>query len=297
MTSDATEADRSDDLNVLLGLLDVEQADDDVFIGQHPEQKTARTFGGQLLGQGVVAATRSLTRGNPPVHALHAHFIRGGDVEKPMEYHITRFRDGKSFANRQVTARQDGEDIFTMLVAYQDNTAGLEHAIESPTVPYPEELPELGEHFKGYEDTIALFVNALHPIDIRFANDPTWKVREAGEKLLKNRVWMRTDGRLPDDQIWHVAAMCYASDTTVLDSIITTHGLSWGIDRLFAATVNHSMWFHREFRFDDWLLYATESPVAAGSRGIGSGRFFTRDGVLATSVVQEALIKYFPPKN
>ncbi|WP_290707221.1 MULTISPECIES: acyl-CoA thioesterase [Gordonia] len=296
MTSDFTEANRSDDLNVLLALLDVEQADDDVFIGQHPEQKTPRTFGGQLLGQGVVAATRSLVRGNPPVHALHAHFIRGGDVNLPMEYHITRFRDGKSFANRQVIARQKGEDIFTMLVAYQDNTAGLEHAIESPTVPYPEELPELGEHFKGYEDTIATFVNALHPIDIRFANDPTWKVREAGEKLMRNRVWMRTDGTLPNEQIWHVAAMCYASDTTVLDSIITTHGLSWGIDRLFAATVNHSMWFHREFRFDEWLLYATESPVAAGSRGIGSGRFFTRDGVLATSVVQEALIKYFPPK-
>ena len=297
MTSDAPETDRSHDLNVLLELLDVEQRDEDVFIGQHPEQKTARTFGGQLLGQGVVAATRTLTRGNPPVHALHAHFIRGGAVDKPMEYHVQRYRDGKSFANRQVTARQDGEDIFTMLVAYQDNTAGLEHAIASPTVPYPEELPELGEHFKGYEDTIALFVNALHPIDIRFANDPTWKVREAGEKLLRNRVWMRADGTLPDDQIWHVAAMCYASDTTVLDSIITTHGLSWGIDRLFAATVNHSMWFHREFRFDEWMLYATESPVAAGSRGIGSGRFFTLDGTLATSVVQEALIKYFPPKG
>lgn len=297
MTSDATADDRSHDLNVLLELLDVQQRDEDVFIGQHPEQKTARTFGGQLLGQGVVAATRSLTRGNPPVHALHAHFIRGGDVEKPMEYHISRFRDGKSFANRQVTARQDGEDIFTMLVSYQDNTAGLEHAVESPTVPYPEELPELGEHFKGYEDTVSLFVNALHPIDIRFANDPTWKAREAGEKLLKNRVWMRTDGTLPDEQIWHVAAMCYASDTTVLDSIITTHGLSWGIDRLFAATVNHSMWFHREFRFDEWMLYATESPVAAGSRGIGSGRFFMRNGTLATSVVQEALIKYFPPKD
>ena len=129
MTSDAPETDRSHDLNVLLELLDVEQRDEDVFIGQHPEQKTARTFGGQLLGQGVVAATRTLTRGNPPVHALHAHFIRGGAVDKPMEYHVQRYRDGKSFANRQVTARQDGEDIFTMLVAYQDNTAGLEHAI------------------------------------------------------------------------------------------------------------------------------------------------------------------------
>ncbi len=284
------------DLDKLIELLDIEQVSDGVFLGQHPEQKTARTFGGQLLGQGVVAAGRTLTRGHPPVHALHAHFIRGGDVNKPMEYHVQCFRDGKAFANRQVTAVQDGEEIFAMLVAFQDNKAGLEHAVEIPLVPYPEELPSLGEHFKGYEDQIALFVNALHPMDIRFANDPTWKVKDAGETLTHNRVWMKADGDLPDDPLLHVAAMAYASDTTVLDSIITTHGLSWGMDRLFAATVNHSMWFHREFRFDEWMLYATESPVAAGSRGIGSGRFFTRDGTLATSVVQEALIKYFPPR-
>ena len=180
--------DVSEDLGKLLDLLDVERREDDLFIGQHPEQKTARTFGGQMLGQGVVAAGRTLTRGNPPVHALHAHFIRGGDVKKPMEYHVDRFRDGKSFANRQVTAMQDDEVIFTMLVAFQDNAAGLEHAVEIPQVPYPEELPPLGEHFKGFEDRIATFVNALHPIDIRFANDPSWKMREAGETLRDNRV-------------------------------------------------------------------------------------------------------------
>ncbi|MFT4043660.1 MAG: acyl-CoA thioesterase II [Gordonia sp. (in: high G+C Gram-positive bacteria)] len=289
--------DGSDDLATLLALLDVERRDDDVFIGHHPEQKTARTFGGQLLGQGVVAAARSLTRSNPPVHALHAHFIRGGDVNHPIEYHVDRFRDGKSFANRQVTAIQNGEEIFTMLVAFQDNSAGLEHSVEFPQVPHPEGLAPLSEHFRGFEDRVAHFVNAIHPIDIRFINDPPWKIREAGEKLRDNRVWMRTDGPLPDDPILHVAAMCYASDTTVLDSVITTHGLSWGIDRLFAVTVNHSMWFHREFRFDEWMLYATGSPVAANSRGLGSGRFWTRDGTVATSVVQEALVKYFPPKG
>lgn len=287
----------SADLTELIRLLDVERVDDDLFIGQHPEQVMARTFGGQLLGQGVVAAGRTIVKGNPPVHALHAHFIRGGDVTKPLEYHVDRYRDGRAFANRQVTARQDGEVVFTMLVAFQDNSAGLEHAVEIPEVPYPEELPKIDEHFKGYEDQIEAFVNALHPIDIRFANDPTWVMKGTGEKLNHNRAWMKADGALPDDPLLHVGAMAYSSDTTVLDSIITTHGLSWGIDRLFAATVNHSMWFHREFRFDEWMLYATESPVAAGSRGIGSGRFFMRDGTLATSVVQEALIKYFPPRS
>lgn len=286
----------SSDLSKLLSLFDLEEPEPDLYIGVHPTQVGARTFGGQLLSQGVIAAGRSVPRPTP-VHALHAHFIRGGDVTKPLEYHVTRLRDGKPFANRLVSAMQEGEEIFSMLVAFQDNKAGLEHSVQIPEVEYPEDLPSLGEHFKGYEDRVATFVNAMHPIDIRFANDPSWKARETGERLEHNRVWMKTDGRMPDDPLLHIAAMCYASDTTVLDSIITTHGLSWGIDRLFAATVNHSMWFHREFRFDEWMLYATESPVAAGSRGLGTGRFFTRDGVLATTVVQEALIKYFPPRN
>lgn len=285
------------DLDKLLDLFELSDAGEDVFIGRHPEQVTARTFGGQLLAQGVIAAGRTIVKGDPPVHALHAHFIRGGDVSQPLEYHVHRSRDARSFANRQVTAMQGEAEIFTMLVAFQDSTAGLEHTVSTPEVPYPEDLPPLGEHFKGYEDRIAAFVDAIHPIDIRFANDPTWKARESGERLRDNRVWMKADGRLPDNPLLHVAAMCYASDTTVLDSIITTHGLSWGIDRLFAATVNHSMWFHRDFRFDEWMLYATESPVAAGSRGLASGRFFTREGVLATTVAQEALIKYFPPKD
>ncbi|MGU3294876.1 acyl-CoA thioesterase [Williamsia sp. M5A3_1d] len=285
------------DLDKLLGLFDLTDAGDDVFVGQHPEQKTARTFGGQLLAQGVIAAGRTIVKGSPPVHALHAHFIRGGDVEQPIRYHVHRSRDARSFANRQVTAMQGDAEVFTMLVAFQDSSAGLEHAVSTPEVPYPDELPPLGEHFKGYEDRIAAFVDALHPIDIRFANDPTWKARETGERLEQNRVWMRADGTLPDNPLLHVATMAYASDTTVLDSIITTHGLSWGIDRLFAATVNHSMWFHRDFRFDEWMLYATESPVAAGSRGLASGRFFTIDGTLATTVVQEALIKHFPARD
>lgn len=285
------------DLDKLLDLFDLTDAGDDVFVGRHPEQKTPRTFGGQLLAQGVIAAGHTITKGSPPVHAVHAHFIRGGDTSQPLEYHVHRSRDARSFANRQVTAMQGDAEIVTMLVAFQDNAAGLEHAVEIPEVPYPEDLPPLGEHFKGYEDRIAAFVDAIHPVDIRFANDPTWKARETGERIEKNRVWMRADGTLPDDPLMHVAAMCYASDTTVLDSVISTHGLSWGIDRLFAATVNHSMWFHRGFRFDDWMLYATESPVAAGSRGLASGRFFTRDGVLATTVAQEALIKVFPTRD
>lgn len=282
------------DLPKLLRLLDLEEAGPDLFVGHHPAEVGARTFGGQLLAQSVIAAGRTVEA--TPVHALSAHFIRGGDPKRPIEYRVLRLREGRAFSNRQVTATQDGEVLYVALVAFQDPKAGLEHAVTVPEVPFPEELPPLDEHFAGYEEHIAAFVNAMRPIDMRYVNDPAWKLREAGESLDHNRVWMRADGELPDDPLLHVAAMCYASDTTVLDSILTTHGLSWGFDRIFAATVNHSMWFHQESRFDEWLLYETKSPVATGSRGLATGRFFTREGALATTVVQEGLIRHFPAR-
>lgn len=283
------------DLDTLLDLLDLEQTGEDVFVGQHPAQVGSRTFGGQLVSQALVAAGRTVGEGRP-VHALNAHFIRGGDVKKPIEYHVDRHRDGRAFANRQVTAMQDGHELFVMLAAFQDWGKGLEHAVEVPDVPFPDTLPPIGDHLLGYEDRLQMFVDALKPIDMRYANDPAWILKGTGEKLNHNRVWMKTDGDLPDDPLVHVAALAYSSDTTVLDSIITTHGLSWGFDRIIAATVNHSIWFHRPFRYDDWALYATESPVAAGSRGLATGRFFSLEGQLLATVVQEGLVRHFPKK-
>lgn len=283
------------DLGLLLELLDLEQIGEDVYRGQHPEQVGSRTFGGQLVSQALVAAGRTV--GDRPVHALHAHFIRGGDVKQPIEYRVSRHRDGRAFANRQVVASQGDGELFVMLAAFQDWGTGLEHSVEVPDVPYPEALPPLGDHFVGYEDRLQAFVNALKPIDMRYANDPTWIMKGTGERLNHNRVWMKADGELPDDPLIHVATMAYASDTTVLDSIITTHGLSWGLDRIVAASVNHSMWFHRPFRFDEWTLYATQSPVAAGSRGLATGRFFSLEGELLATVAQEGLIRHFPQRE
>ncbi len=284
------------DLEVLLGLLDLKQIDEDVFVGEHPAQVGSRTFGGQLVAQAIVAAGRTVGP-ERPLHALNAHFVRGGDVKQSIEYRVSRQRDGRAFANRMVTAYQGGNELFVMLAAFQDWGTGLEHAVEVPDVPYPDVLPPLGEHFVGYEDRLQMFVNALKPIDMRYANDPAWIMKGTGERLNHNRVWMRADGALPDDPLIHVATMGYSSDTTVLDSIITTHGLSWGHDRIVAATVNHSMWFHRPIRFDDWALYATESPVAAGSRGLATGRYFSLEGELLATVVQEGLIRHFPTRK
>ena len=138
------------------------------------------------------------------------------------------------------------------------------------------------------------FAGALRPIEWRYTNDPAWVMRDKGERLGHNRVWMTAKGEMPDDPVIHAAALVYSSDTTVLDSIITTHGLSWGFDRIFAVTMNHSVWFHRPVRFDEWVLYSTTSPVAAESRGLGTGHFFDRDGPLLATVVQEGIVKYFP---
>lgn len=284
------------DLDVLLGLLDLEQADEDIFLGQHPEKVWSRTFGGQLVAQAIVAAGRTVGP-ERPVHAVNAHFVRGGDVKKPIEYRVERHRDGRAFANRTVTAYQDDQELFVMLAAFQDYGKGLEHATPQPQVPDPDGLPRVEESFEGLEDRLQMFVNAPHPIDMRYTNDPAWILKNTGETLNHNRVWMKADGTLPDDPLIHVAALGYSSDTTVLDSIITTHGLSWGFDRIVAATVNHSIWFHRPFRFDEWALYATQSPVAAGQRGLAMGHFYSRAGELLATVVQEGVIRHFPARR
>ena len=281
------------DFDELLAVLDLNDVADDVFIGTHPSKNPLRTFGGQLMAQSFVAASRTESRDLPP-NALSVHFINGGDPAKDIEFRVMRLRDERRFANRRVDAVQDGTLLASAMVSYLSAGRGLEHSVEPPQVPEPDTLPRIGELLRGYERTVPLFVEALRPIDWRYTNDPSWVLRDKGGQLAHNRVWVKADGVLPRDPVLHTAAMVYSSDTTVLDSVVTTHGLSWGSDRIFAASVNHSMWFHRQVDFNDWALYSTSSPVAAESRGLGTGHFFGRSGRLLATVVQEGLVKYFP---
>lgn len=276
-------------------MLDVADLGSDRFTGRHPQRVGSRTFGGLLVAQAIRSAWHTVD-GDRPLHALHAHFIRGGDVYRDLDYRVERLRDGREFANRQVTASQNGEVVFVMFAAFQRHRDGLTHGTgtEHAEVAPPDELVPIGAHLAGYEEALPLFAEALRPIDYRYANDPAWKARERGARLAHNRVWMRADGTLPDDPAVHAAVLGYASDTTVLDSILTTHGLSWGLDRVVAATLNHSMWFHRPFRFDDWTLYSTRSPAAAGSRGLATGRFLDSEGAVLATVAQEGVIRHFP---
>ena len=281
------------DFDELLAILDLRQIDDDTYIGSHPSKNPVRTFGGQMMAQSLVAATRSLQHELPP-SALSVHFIAGGDPDKDLEFHIARLRDERRFANRRVDVVQDGVVLTTALVSYLSGGRSLEHGIEPPEVPDPLSVPPIDDLLRGYEEVVPHFVSALRPIDWRYTNDPTWVMRDKGEKLTYNRVWMKARGDMPDDPAVNAAALAYASDTTMLDSIITTHGLSWGWDRIFAVSTNHSVWFHRPVRFDDWVLYSTSSPVAADSRGLGTGHFFDRSGQLLATVVQEGIVKHFP---
>ena len=284
------------DFDELMAVLDLHQKGDDVFVGTHPSKNPPRTFGGLMMAQSFVAAARTRTRDLPP-NSLSAHFVNGGDTDKDIEFHVVRLRDERRFANRRVEVTQDGTLLATVMISYLAGGRGLEHNVEPPEVADPEALPSVKEQLRGYEETVPHFVNALQPIEWRYTNDPSWVMREKGDRLAFNRVWVRADGMLPDNPVLHTATMIFCSDTTVLDSIITTHGLSWGFDRIFAATVNHSVWFHRQVDFNDWVLYSTSSPVAADSRGLGSGYFFDRSGRPVATVVQEGLVKYFPDKS
>ena len=284
---------RNADFDELLAVLDLERVDDSTFVGTHPSKNPVRTFGGQMMAQAFVAASRSLKHPIPP-STLSVHFISGGDPERDLEFHVVSLRDERRFANRRVDVMQSGQLVTTALVSFMAAGKGLEHGVEAPVIDDPEAAPPIDELLRGYEDIVPLFVNALRPIEWRYTNDPAWIMRTKGGSLGHNRVWMTAQGVMPDDPVLHTAALIYSSDTTVLDSIITTHGLSWGHDRIFAVSANHTVWFHRPVRFDDWVLYSTTSPVAAESRGLGSGHFFDRAGQVLATVVQEGIVKHFP---
>ena len=286
------------DFEELLAVLDLDRVADDRFTGSHPSKNPLRTFGGQLMAQSLVASSRTLVHGDLHPSALSVHFINGGDTARDIEFRVVRLRDERRFANRRVDAVQDGTLLSSAIISYMSgglSGSQLEHAVDPPQVPEPHTRPPISELLRGYEETVPHFVNALQPIEWRFTNDPSWVMRDKGERLPHNRVWVKALGVLPDDPTLHTATLLYSSDTTVLDSVITTHGLSWGFDRIFAASANHSVWFHRQVDFNDWVLYSTSSPAAADSRGLGSGHFFDGSGQLIATVVQEGVLLYFPP--
>jgi acyl-CoA thioesterase-2 len=279
-------------LDQVLDLLDLEQIEVDIFRGRSPEgERRQRVFGGQVAGQALVAAGRTVPA-DRPVHSLHAYFIRPGDPTVPLIYLVERVRDGRSFTTRRVTTIQHGKTIFTLSASFHRDEPGVEHADPMPDVPPPDAIATTAERMeKLFGPSVRQWYDG-NPIDIRHIGPLSFEAeRDPSLRTTRNMVWLRVDGDLPDDPLLHVCLMTYASDMTLLDSVLLAHGLSWADGRTTGASLDHAMWFHGPFRADRWLLYAQDSPVARGSRGLARGEVYTSDGNLVVSVVQEGLVR------
>jgi acyl-CoA thioesterase-2 len=277
----------SADLEFLVHLLDLEAIEVNIFRGTQPNEERQRVFGGQVAGQALIAAGRTVEHGR--VHSLHSYFLRPGDPRVPILYEVDRIRDGRSFTTRRVVAIQHGQAIFNMAVSFHDDEEGLEHQFAMPDVPDPETLAPIDERLAPWRAELADWFARPHPIDQRHIGDLPWHQVEAGEPY--QRLWIRADGKLPDDPLLHVAIAAYASDMSLFDTILSPHKMRWGDNDFMGASLDHCMWFHRRFRADEWLLFDTDSPVASGGRGLARGFLYDRGGRLCVSMVQEGLAR------
>jgi acyl-CoA thioesterase-2 len=248
-------------------------------------------FGGQVIGQALVAACRTVEGRQP--HSLHAYFLLGGDPKVPIIYEVDRIRDGKSFTTRRVVAIQHGQAIFSMAVSFHTPEDGMTHQAKIPDVPAPDALPseaDIKAHLlPKMPEPVRRYFERERPIELR----PVEFGRYLGKKSEDGRfnVWIRATGKLPDDPAIHQCVLAYASDMMLLDTALVPHGRTLFEKEFMAASLDHALWFHRPFRADDWLLYAQESPNLSGARGFARGLIYARDGTLVASVAQEGLIR------
>jgi acyl-CoA thioesterase II len=277
-----------DAVDALVKLLDLEPIEVNIFRGSSPDEDRQRIFGGQVAGQALVAAARTVEP-DRQVHSLHAYFLRAGDPKVPVLYEVERLRDGGSFTTRRVAAIQHGKVIFNMSASFQVPEEGFDHAATMPDVPAADDLPTMRERLVEAGVEMPPWFDRPRPIDIRHVDWPD----ADGVRSLEPRqdVWLRAAGALPDDPLLHTIVLTYASDMTLLDTSTLPHGGNWFDPSVFMASLDHAMWFHRSFRADDWLLYSQDSPSSSGGRGLSRGLVFAADGRLVATVVQEGLIR------
>ncbi len=274
--------------NSLVDLLALEEIERNIFRGRNEAGQRERLFGGQVAAQALAAAGRTVV--GRAAHSLHAYFLRPGDPSLPVLYTVDRIRDGHSFTTRRVVAVQHGQAIFTVAVSFQVREVGYEHQqLEMPAAPPPESLPTWQERADALPPGSFPWTRGDRPIDLRHVGPPTFlggAPRRGG-----NVVWFRANGALPENPFFHRCVLAYASDMSLLDTVILPHGRSGSLGPVMMASLDHAIWFHRDVRADDWLLYAQESPIAAGARGFARGTIFTRAGDLVASVAQEGLMR------
>jgi acyl-CoA thioesterase-2 len=274
----------------LIALLDLEPIEVNIFRGVSPDVKQQRVFGGQVAGQALVAAARTVDRPDSSVHSLHAYFLRPGDPTVPILYEVDRIRDGRSFTTRRVVAVQHGRAIFNLSASFHVHEEGYDHQLPFPAdIPAADSLPDFQARWEPWADRLGDWYHRPRPIDTRYVD---WSAPDRAEPLPpEQRVWIRADGTLPDDPVLHTCVLTYASDMTLLDTTMLAHGGASLDDRVMMASLDHAMWFHRPFRADEWLLYDQDSPSTSGARGLARGLIWTAGGELAVSVVQEGLIR------
>lgn len=271
----------------LIHLLDLEPIERNLFRGQSPDERRQRVFGGQVAGQALVAAARTVEHG--AAHSLHAYFLRPGDPTIPILYEVERIRDGRSFTTRRVVAIQHGEAIFHLSASFHAAEEGFEHQMPAPEgLPDPETLPDFQTRNAEHAELLGDWYSRPRPIDTRYVGPDA--LSRSGKLEPQQYVWMRADGQLPDDPVLHQCVITYASDMSLLDTVTRPHGVSVLDGEVMMASLDHAMWFHRPFRADRWFLYAQDTPSAYGARGLARGSIF-QDGVLVVSVVQEGLVR------
>ena len=276
-------------LDNLIRLLDLEMLEENLFRGRSPKEDLQRVFGGQVAAQALIAAGRTVA--DRSVHSLHSYFLRPGDPTVPIVYQVDRLRDGRSFTTRRVTAIQRGKAIFALAASFHIEEESAEHQSQMPEAPPPESLPNWQERKQamGVSGAMADEWMATRALESRYVDemDYTGKVEQASAW----KIWLKTDGQLTDDPLLHRSIATYASDMTLLETALRPHRLTSLTEGFQAASVDHAMWFHRPFRMDEWLLYSQESPSMSNALGFTTGQFFTREGQLAISVVQEGLLR------
>lgn len=282
-------------LDDLISLLKLERIEDNIFRGDSRDIGSAQVFGGQVLGQALSAAQHTVE--GRIAHSLHAYFLRRGDMAAPIVYEVDRARDGGSFSNRRVVAIQHGRPILNLAASFQEHESGVEHHDEMPDVPGPDGLPDLfdvpQEQIEKVPMKMRRFLTERRPFEFRPVEHVNFAepVREAP---VKHR-WIRAVDRLPDSLSLHQNLLAYVSDYELLGASVLPHGMTFVSGGLIMASLDHALWFHREFRMDEWLLYAIDSPNAGGARGYARGRFFTADGRLVASTAQEGLVRVVEP--
>lgn len=262
----------------------------DIFTGPAMPTPHGRAFGGQVLGQALVAAGLTSPEGRE-LHSMHGYFVRPGESTRQMTFEVARLHDGRSFSTRRTQAYQEGEVLMSLIASYQDDNEGVEHQerFDTSSIAAPEDLPTVWEkygHLSG--DGRASWV-LNRPFDFRYVESDI--ILRVGERTNRQLVWLRSRDHLEGEQLVHSAALAFASDYLLLEPVARQHGVPWATPGMRAASLDHAMWFHRPFRVDEWLLYELASPTAQGGRGLAHGRFYDRSGALVASVSQESMFR------